>query len=210
MNLCANRFPTLLAVVCAALVASCATVGPEPGKTYKFTILHTNDHHGRFWKNSDGEYGMAARKTAIDAMRADIKAAGGHVLLLDGGDVNTGVPESDLQDAVPDFRGMNLLGYDAMAVGNHEFDKPLNILRMQRDLAKFPFLSANIYERASGQRMFDPYKVFNIGGLRVGVMGLTTEDTQKMVLPDNVKTLEFRPSPKPPKWCLNCAAKRTW
>ena len=47
-------------------------------------------------------------------------------LLLDGGNVNTGVPESDLQDAVPDFNGMNLLGYDAMAVGNHEFDKEVS------------------------------------------------------------------------------------
>ena len=112
------------------------------------------------------------------------------MLLLDGGDVNTGVPESDLQDAVPDFRGMNLLGYDAMAVGNHEFDKPLNILRMQRDLAKFPFLSANIYD--SGKRMFDPYKVFTLGGLRIGVMGMTTEDTSKMVSPDNIKNIEFR------------------
>ena len=45
---------------------------------------------------------------------------GGSVLLLSGGDINTGVPESDLQDAEPDFRGMNLIGYDAMAVGNHE------------------------------------------------------------------------------------------
>lgn len=52
-------------------------------------------------------------------------AEGGSVLLLSGGDINTGVPESDLQDAEPDFRGMNLIGYDAMAVGNHEFDNPL-------------------------------------------------------------------------------------
>ena len=53
------------------------------------------------------------------------------VLLLSGGDINTGVPESDLQDAEPDFRGMNLIGYDAMAVGNHEFDNPLSVLRQQ-------------------------------------------------------------------------------
>jgi len=100
------------------------------------------------------------------------------------------VPESDLQDAVPDFKGMNLLGYQAMAVGNHEFDKPLSVLKMQRDLAQFPMLSANIYE--NGKRMFEPYKVFNLGGLRVGVMGLTTEDTRKMALPDNVAHLDFR------------------
>ena len=164
--------------------------GPEKDKTYRITIMHTNDHHGRFWKNSDGEYGLSAQKTVIDAIRREVAASGGHTLLLSGGDINMGVPESDLQDAVPDFLGMNLLDFQAMAVGNHEFDKPLLVLRMQRDLAKFPMLAANIYE--NGQRMFDPYKVFTIDGLRIGVMGLTTEDTYKMVMPENVKNIEFR------------------
>ena len=179
-----------LLAACANLTSGSAPDGPEAGKTYRITVMHTNDHHGRFWKNSDGEYGMAARKTVIDDIRADVKASGGYSLLLDGGDVNTGVPESDLQDAVPDFKGMNLLGYDAMAVGNHEFDKPPFVLKMQRDLAQFPMLAANIY--SGGQRLFAPYKIFNLGGVRVAVVGLTTEDTQKMAHPDNLKNIEFR------------------
>ena len=184
--------PLFAALTTLALLgcSSLPPAGPERDKTYYLTVLHTNDHHGRFWKNGDGEYGMAARKTLIDQLRAEVFLNGGQSLLLDGGDVNTGVPESDLQDAVPDFRGMNLLGYDAMAVGNHEFDKPLVVLKMQRDLIQFPMLAANIYE--NGQRMFAPYKIFTLGGLRVGVMGLTTEDTFKMVSPDNVKNIQFR------------------
>ncbi|MDZ7919543.1 bifunctional UDP-sugar hydrolase/5'-nucleotidase UshA [Rhodoferax sp.] len=186
------RTNALFLSVTVLALAGCAQwggSGPDKDKTHAITILHTNDHHGRFWKNRDGEYGMAARKTVVDQIRQEVKAAGGYSLLLDGGDVNTGVPESDLQDAVPDFRGMNLLGYDAMAVGNHEFDKPPVVLQMQRDLATFPMLSANIYK--DGSRMFAPYKVFNLGGVRVGVMGLTTEDTQKMVHPDNVRGITF-------------------
>lgn len=177
----------------AAAVAGCANAplnGPEKDKTYRITVLHTNDQHGRFWKNDDGEYGMAARKTVIDSIRSEVASNGGYSLLLDGGDANTGVPESDLQDAVPDFKGMNLLGYQAMAVGNHEFDKPLPVLKMQRELAQFPMLSANIYER--GERMFAPYKIFILGDVRVGVMGLTSEDTDKMVSPEHVKNIEFR------------------
>lgn len=177
----------------AAAVAGCANAplnGPEKDKTYRITVLHTNDQHGRFWKNGDGEYGMAARKTVIDSIRSEVASNGGYSLLLDGGDVNTGVPESDLQDAVSDFKGRNLLGYQAMAVGNHEFDKPLPILKMQRELAQFPMLSANIYER--GERMFAPYKIFILGDVRVGVMGLTSEDTDKMVSPEHVKNIEFR------------------
>lgn len=185
--------PVYLSLAVVLALSGCASQvpqGAERDKTYRLTVMHTNDHHGHFWHNSDGEYGMAARKTVVDQIRREVAAQGGYTLLLDGGDVNTGVPESDLQDAVPDFKGMNLLGYQAMAVGNHEFDKPLSVLKMQRDLAQFPMLSANIYE--NGQRMFEPYKVFNLGGLRVGVMGLTTEDTRKMVLPENVARLDFR------------------
>ena len=178
----------------AALLAACTSTPtappPKERAPLRLTILHTNDHHGRFWPNSDGEYGMAARKTVIDRIRAEVAAAGGHVLLLDGGDINTGVPESDLQDAEPDFLGMNLLGYDASAVGNHEFDKPPAVLAKQRQWAKFAFLSANIYK--NGQRMFEPYRVFERGGYKIAVMGLTTDDTERMVLPDNIQGIAFR------------------
>ena len=173
----------------AGCVSTPATRQADPRGT-AITILHTNDHHGRFWRNAQGEYGMAARKTVVDSIRAEVAAAGGYTLLLDGGDVNTGVPESDLQDAVPDFKGMNLLGYDAMAVGNHEFDKPAAVLAMQRQLASFPLLSANIYR--GNQRAFDAYKLFNLGGVRVAVMGLTTEDTRRMGNPEHMQGLEFR------------------
>jgi len=181
----------LVAAAAALLLAACALT-PAPRAPLKLTVLHTNDHHGRFWPNSDGEYGLAARKTLIDKIRAEVAAAGGHVLLLDGGDVNTGVPESDLQDAEPDFKGMNLLGYDAIAIGNHEFDKPLAVLEKQRQWAKFPLLAANIYSKKSGQRMFEPYRVFERGGYRIAVIGLTTDDTQKMVLQANIVDVDFR------------------
>ncbi|GIU07517.1 MULTISPECIES: bifunctional UDP-sugar hydrolase/5'-nucleotidase UshA [unclassified Shewanella] len=157
----------------------------------KFTVLHTNDNHGRFFENKHGEYGMAARKSLIDKIRAEVEANGGESILLSGGDVNTGVPESDLQDARPDFVGMNLIGYDAMAVGNHEFDNPLSTVDMQRELAEFPMLAANIYDKVSGERYFDAYKVFTVNGIRIAVVGLTTEDTAKIANPEFVSGLEF-------------------
>jgi len=71
---------------------------------------------------------------------------------------------------------MNLLGYEAMAVGNHEFDKPPgDPAHAARPGARFPCCRPT--STSSGKRMFDPYKIFDLGGLRVGVMGLTTEDT---------------------------------
>ncbi len=164
----------------------------ETDKVYKITILHTNDHHGHFWRNEYGEYGLSAQKTLVDRIRQNVAAEGGSVLLLSGGDINTGVPESDLQDAEPDFRGMNLIGYDAMAVGNHEFDNPLSVLRQQEKWAKFPFLSANIYQKSTGKRLFRPWAIFKAQDLKIAVIGLTTDDTAKIGNPEFFTDIEFR------------------
>lgn len=168
----------------------------EQDKTYQLTILHTNDHHGHFWQNAKGEYGLAAQKTLIDRIRAEVKQAGGSVLLISAGDINTGVPESDLLKAEPDFKGMRLIGYDAMVVGNHEFDNPLSVLRQQQQWAGFPFLAANIYVQATQgnpeKRLFDPYVIFEKQGLKIAVIGLSTEETPAISDPENVQGLEFR------------------
>lgn len=163
-----------------------------PDRTYRFSLLHTNDEHGHFWFNEQGEYGLAAQKTLMDTLRYDVQAKGGGALILSAGDVNTGVPESDELDAEPDIRGMNLIGYDAMALGNHEFDKPLDILRKQEKWAKFPFLAANVYQKSSGQRLFKPWAVFNRMGLKIAVLGLITPQTAQLANPAALKDIEFR------------------
>ncbi|MUJ36272.1 bifunctional UDP-sugar hydrolase/5'-nucleotidase [Aliivibrio fischeri] len=186
---------TAIAAALVTTLAGCATTS-EPAwqedTTYKITVLHTNDNHGRFWQNKYGEYGMAARKTLIDDIRTEVQAEGGSVLLLSGGDINTGVPESDLQDAEPDFKGMNKIGYDAIALGNHEFDNPLDVLQKQIDWAEFPMLSANIYDKKTGERMYQAYEIFEKQGIKIAVVGLTTEDTAKIGNPEYIGSLEFR------------------
>lgn len=186
-----------LSTMTALMLAGCSssavdnTVQHEwtQDKQYNLTILHTNDNHGNFWQNKYGERGMAARATLINNIRSEVKAAGGSVLLLSGGDINTGVPESDLQDAEPDFIGMNMIGYDAMAVGNHEFDNPLEVLAKQAGWATFPFLAANIYK--DDKRLFEAYKIFNKDGVKIAVIGLTTEDTAKVGNPEYIKDVTF-------------------
>ncbi|EDP8862040.1 bifunctional UDP-sugar hydrolase/5'-nucleotidase [Salmonella enterica subsp. enterica serovar Bredeney] len=183
-------------VALALLAAFALTTQPaqayEKDKTYKITILHTNDHHGHFWRSEYGEYGLAAQKTLVDSIRKEVAQEGGSVLLLSGGDINTGVPESDLQDAEPDFRGMNLIRYDAMAVGNHEFDNPLTVLRQQEKWAKFPFLSANIYQKSTGERLFKLWAIFTRQDIKIAVIGLTTDDTAKIGNPEYFTDIEFR------------------
>lgn len=181
-----------LALLTAFALASQPAQAYEKDKTYKITILHTNDHHGHFWRSEYGEYGLAAQKTLVDSIRKEVAQEGGSVLLLSGGDINTGVPESDLQDAEPDFRGMNLIGYDAMTVGNHEFDNPLTVLRQQEKWAKFPFLSANIYQKSTGERLFKPWAIFTRQDIKIAVIGLTTDDTAKIGNPEYFTDIEFR------------------
>ncbi len=181
-----------LALLTTFTLASETALAYEQDKTYKITVLHTNDHHGHFWRNEYGEYGLAAQKTLVDGIRKEVAAEGDSVLLLSGGDINTGVPESDLQDAEPDFRGMNLVGYDAMAIGNHEFDNPLTVLRQQEKWAKFPLLSANIYQKSTGERLFKPWALFKRQDLKIAVIGLTTDDTAKIGNPEYFTDIEFR------------------
>jgi len=182
----------LLSCVAGLAFAGQNALASTADQTYNLTILHTNDNHGRFWPNRNGEYGMAARATLIQGIRDEVADNGGHTLLLSGGDINTGVPESDLQDAEPDFKGMEYMSYDAMALGNHEFDNPIAVLRQQQNWARFPFLSANIINKDTGMPLFKSHEMFDLDGLKVAVVGFTTEDTARIGNPEFLGGLEIR------------------
>lgn len=186
----ATKSTRLICMAFSLILPACQHIPIEANKPIHLTILHTNDHHGRFWVNAKGEYGMAARKTLIDQIRAEVSAKGGYSLLLSGGDINTGVPESDTLDAEPDFRGMTKLGYDAMAVGNHEFDNSVATIRKQESWSNFPFLAANIYNQQK-QRLFAPYQVFEFDNFKVGVIGLITHTTAFIGNQEFIKGLTF-------------------
>ncbi|MBU2515204.1 bifunctional UDP-sugar hydrolase/5'-nucleotidase UshA [bacterium] len=188
-----KKILSFMLIAALAIFMGCTTTQPiKRDIDAKLTILHTNDHHGHFWKNSNGEYGLAAQKTLVDRIRSEVKAGGGQVLLLSAGDINTGIPVSDLQDAEPDFKAMSLIGYDAMAIGNHEFDNPLDVLAKQKQWVNFPFLGANIINKDTGKPLYDAYKIFDLNGLKVAVFGLITQETPLLVTPDYVKSIEFR------------------
>jgi len=159
----------------------------------KLTILHTNDHHGHVLKSESGVGGVAARATLVEKIRTEVKQAGGHVLLLDAGDVNSGTAISNLLKAEPDFRAMKLLGYDAMTIGNHEFDVPLAALIKQREWAGFPFLSANIEILGTDKNEVPwiPYLIKTVGDKKIALLGLTTAETPLVSHPDKVRGYQF-------------------
>jgi 2',3'-cyclic-nucleotide 2'-phosphodiesterase (5'-nucleotidase family) len=170
--------------------------------TFTLTVLSTNDTHGQplpypfsgavdlggtNW-SAPAAGGIAARKTYFD----QVKATQPDTLIVDAGDVNTGNIVSNLFEAKPDILAMNVAGYQAMALGNHEFDVSQKSLLERRADAAFPFLSANTYVKATGKRLVDPYTLVKLKDLTVAVIGVTTTDTPTAVMPANVATLEFR------------------
>ncbi|WGE63807.1 bifunctional UDP-sugar hydrolase/5'-nucleotidase UshA [Actinobacillus equuli subsp. haemolyticus] len=180
---------TLLSV---ALLSATSAMAYQTDKTYSFTLLHTNDIHGHFWQNDKGEYGLAAQKTLIDNIKKEVEAKGGSTIILNAGDINTGVPESDVQNARPDYEGLNAIGYEAMVLGNHEFDFPLQILSMQEKWATFPLISANVINKRTQKELTKPYVMLDKQGLKVAVVGLTTEDTGKLGNPEVTENVIFK------------------
>ena len=137
----------------------------------RLTILHINDTHGHIWP--EGEFGgLAAIATLVNQARM----SNPNTIFLHAGDINTGVPESDLQDAAPDIVALNLMKLDAMTLGNHEFDNDATVLAKQMDLATFPFLSANIYK--DGKPAFTQYIIKEVGGIKVAIVGFTAQESE--------------------------------
>ncbi|HZM99109.1 MAG TPA: 5'-nucleotidase C-terminal domain-containing protein, partial [Pyrinomonadaceae bacterium] len=96
---------------------------------------------------------------------------------------------------------MNALNYDAMAVGNHEYNFGLKVLEKARQEAKFPWLSANTYETKTGKTHYQPYLVREISGVKIGILGLTTPGIPNWDNPPNYAGLEFRnPILEAKKW----------
>ena len=192
-----KRSKTSFSLIIAVLIVSILfSPTASLAKIHHLTILHTNDHHGHFAKfspyGSPDSGGMAARSTLINIVRAEVEQADGHVLLLSAGDINTGVPESDLLHAEPDFKLMKMLGYDAMTLGNHEFGKELREMFLkQQEWAGFPFLSANIVKKDTGEPLVKPYILKEFDGLQIAILGLTMEETEILGLQEAMADLEF-------------------
>ena len=158
-----------------------ATGAAAQDETFNLTILHTNDTHSHHEPQSNGNGGVARQA----AVQNQIIAEGGNVLLLDGGDRFTGTLFHTQYRGADQVQIMNALGYDAMTLGNHEFDNGDDVLAAFVDGVEFPVVTSNVDFSASEilAGKVQPYAVVEVGGRQIGIIGLVTPDTPTISSP---------------------------
>ena len=164
-------------------VLGTAAISIVPSKAFsdtselkQLTILHTNDMHSHIHPFESGRNkgvgGMAQRATIIKQIRDE----GNQVLLLDAGDIFQGTPYFNIYGGELEFKLMSEMGYDASTIGNHDFDNGLDGLVNQLPHARFPFIVSNYdFSDTNMHDKYLKYKIFNKGGIKVGVFGIGIE-----------------------------------
>jgi 2',3'-cyclic-nucleotide 2'-phosphodiesterase (5'-nucleotidase family) len=196
-------FATLIIMLALVLVGR--SFVPE---RVQITILSTTDLHGNidpidYYTNKPDNRGLAKVATLIKRIRKEQS----NILLIDSGDTIQGSPlesfhgRKNNQPPDPMMLAMNSLKYDAMAVGNHEYNFGLKVLEKARKEAQFPWLSANTYDTATKQTHYKPYIVKEVAGVKIGILGLTTPGIPNWDNPPNYAGLEFHePVNEARKW----------
>ncbi len=197
-----------LALVLAATAALFAPGSQSASKRVQITVLGTTDLHGNifpidYYTDKPDNRGLAKVATLIKRVRKENE----NVVLIDSGDTIQGTPlayyhnKKNNQPPDPMMLGMKALNYDAMAVGNHEYNFGLKVLEKARGEAKFPWLSANTYNKGTSQTHYQPYVVKELAGVRVGILGLTTPGVPTWENAPNYAGLEFHePLLEAKKW----------
>lgn len=183
------------------IVALLAALSLAMAKDLRLDIMWSNDVHGGIdraqatFMNPEfppqlGGGGSAA--TLIKQVRSwESKTRSS--LLLDAGDFFQGRPVGTVTNGRAVIEYMNTIGYDAMTIGNHEFDILQDDLQETLKLAKFPILTSNVIDQRTGKVPWYavPYIVVERLGMRIGILGFTTTDTEKMSFPENIKNITF-------------------
>jgi 2',3'-cyclic-nucleotide 2'-phosphodiesterase/3'-nucleotidase len=196
-----NRWTWWTRAVLFPLLLLWASCGRRPAHRVTLTLLSTTDLHGHLaaWddlRNRPANWGLVKVATVVRHVRATHP----NVLLLDCGDLIEGSPlayfyaRRQPEGENPVIAAMNALQYDAVALGNHDFNFGLETLWRAHQQAHFAWLAANLeQDYASGPGHFDAYTIKTIGGVRVGIIGFVTPAIPHWELPEHYRGYRFRP-----------------
>ena len=190
----------------------CGTDVPKTGRqdgdrSITLSVIGTNDVHGAIVERN-GAGGLALFGGYVANLRSARAQEGGAVLLIDAGDMWQGTLESNIAEGAPVVAAYNALRYDAVAIGNHEFDfgpvgpaavagfaaeDPRGALKARAKEANFPFLAANLIEEATNAPVswpnVKPSHRFDVAGIAVGVIGATSRNTPESTLAAHLQGL---------------------
>lgn len=206
--------PIALTALLALNQVACRSDAPlkDPGNTntsVTLSVIGTNDVHGAIVER-DGAGGMALFGGYVANLRSVRAADGGAVLLLDAGDMWQGTLESNIAEGAPVVTAYNALGYDAVAIGNHEFDfgpegaavlarsdseDPRGALKARAKEANFPFLAANLIDETIDAPVAWPNVQSShrtkLAGITAGIIGVTSRNTMESTLAAHIKGLRL-------------------
>jgi 2',3'-cyclic-nucleotide 2'-phosphodiesterase / 3'-nucleotidase / 5'-nucleotidase len=180
---------------------------PTPNENVKVQILGINDFHGQIdiTKTVNGK--PVGRADYLAAYLKEREATNPNTLLVHVGDaVGASSPASALLQDEPTIKILNKLGFDLGTLGNHEFDEGVKeMLRLIHggehpvtkekygvfEGADFPYVAANVIDKNTNKPLLDPYKVVEVGGVKVGFIGVVYSDTPSIVIPSGVEGVTF-------------------
>jgi len=182
----------MIPVLLAAL-----SVASPPTDTVRARVLATHDFHGTLqprvyeWSGGRPVGGVVALRALLDRAEAECACP---TFRLDGGDQMQGSLASNLNYGAAVIRAFNVLGIDAAAVGNHELDWGVDTLRARQRESSYPWLAANVVERATGRHppWATPYVLLEISEVKIGVVGYLTASTPRMLVSEAMAPFEFR------------------
>ena len=196
-----QAWAALIALGFGAWLAAAPCLAAPP---IEITLMHTNDVHGGIDPTGatfmDEEFppllggGASLARLAYD-LKARAGARGGGFLLLDTGDIWQGTPVGNYRGGEVVVEYMNRVGYDAWVPGNHEFDAGLDNAFKLFNLAKFPVLGANLVDKTTGAipAPLVPYIIRDAGGIKIGIIGVITEETEFYATEQNLGNFDLIP-----------------
>ena len=174
--------PCLLLRLIPVIFLLCAIATNATAQDISMTILFTSDHHDQILplgEPLDGNIvgGVTRRHTLIQKIREE--AGKDRVILVDAGDLFYGTADSQTTRAEIDCAAYQLMGYDAVTIGNHDFDYARGTLQKCILTYQTPWISATLIDLETQQHYLKPYRIKSISGIRVGIIGLTSPDAFK-------------------------------
>lgn len=175
----------------ALLIVVFAVTVQAQDETFSLTIMHTNDTHTWHEPQASGDGGVALQAAVVNQIRAEVENS----LLLDAGDVFTGTLYQVAHQGQDSAEIMNLLGYDAMTLGNHEFDgfgDDPSILQNFVTALQFPVVTANVdfSNHPEIDAVVNAYTTLDVNGQAVGLIGLVTPETPEVSTPGDTVTFD--------------------